>query len=59
VARGREAEMPERIYTGFYGALSSEVMPYVEWGDGDHPFLQKFFQVFELKWENNKGNTSF
>lgn len=61
VAVGRADEKgaikPVVIYTGFYGARTSEDMPYIEWRGGSFGAYDKFMGVFENKWRENQTNT--
>lgn len=44
------ASKPDVAYTGFYGTISSEAMPYVEWRGGDFRMIEKLTDIFDRKW---------
>jgi hypothetical protein len=65
VAVGKDKEpIPEYevVYTGFYGAYSSERMPYIEWRSGENSLLSHFMEIFQWKWKHpvplNESETS-
>ncbi len=39
------------VYTGFYTALDSNLMPFIEWRGGDYRIGAKFHASFEAKWD--------
>jgi hypothetical protein len=48
----------DEVFTGFYGASSSERMPYVEWRGGKVPLLNHFMQIFFQKWDRDDSLSS-
>ncbi|HEY4940455.1 MAG TPA: hypothetical protein VII56_03430 [Rhizomicrobium sp.] len=50
-------DIPVVVYTGFYGARSSELMPYVEWRGGSFDVCEKFMEIVRNKWCANQNCT--
>jgi hypothetical protein len=48
---GNEDHIPDVAYTGFYGSISSESMPYIEWRGGEFRAIRRFKDVFDGKWK--------
>jgi hypothetical protein len=47
----QNSPLPDVAFTGFYGRLSSESMPYIEWRGGEFRAIQRFADIFDGKWE--------
>ena len=46
------SDIPQVIWTGFYGHTSSESIPYIEWRGGALEIISIFSNMFENKWKD-------
>jgi len=51
LSEGGQTDLPQVVWTGFYGAISSEAVPYIEWRGGALEIIAIFHNLFSEKWD--------